>query len=66
MTIWIGDLKMAEGAPAWASMRSGPRRSWRAGRWRVSVDLNQGTAEGVAWGCDLSYDYVRINANYRT
>lgn len=33
---------------------------------RVEVDLNQGEASGTAWGCDLSYDYVKINALYRT
>jgi len=30
------------------------------------VDLHQGPGQGVAWGCDLSYDYVRINAEYTT
>ncbi|NJK61584.1 MAG: bifunctional glutamate N-acetyltransferase/amino-acid acetyltransferase ArgJ [Synechococcaceae cyanobacterium SM2_3_1] len=30
------------------------------------LHLHQGSAEGVAWGCDLSYDYVRINAEYTT
>jgi glutamate N-acetyltransferase / amino-acid N-acetyltransferase len=32
----------------------------------IYVDLNQGEAEATAWGCDLSYDYVKINASYRT
>ncbi|MEO0800831.1 MAG: bifunctional glutamate N-acetyltransferase/amino-acid acetyltransferase ArgJ [Cyanobacteria bacterium J06642_2] len=32
----------------------------------ISVDLHRGTASGLAWGCDLSYDYVRINAEYTT
>lgn len=32
----------------------------------ISVDLKQGDVEGVAWGCDLTYDYVRINGAYRT
>jgi glutamate N-acetyltransferase/amino-acid N-acetyltransferase len=32
----------------------------------ITVDLHQGKAVGKAWGCDLSYDYVRINADYRT
>ncbi len=31
-----------------------------------TVDLHQGLGEGKAWGCDLSYDYVRINAEYTT
>ncbi|WP_100373536.1 bifunctional glutamate N-acetyltransferase/amino-acid acetyltransferase ArgJ [Bacillus sp. FJAT-45037] len=32
----------------------------------ISVDLHVGTGSGRAWGCDLTYDYVRINAGYRT
>lgn len=32
----------------------------------IYVDLNQGEAAATAWGCDLSYDYVKINASYRT
>ena len=30
----------------------------------IEVDLDAGTESGVAWGCDLSYDYVKINADY--
>ena len=33
---------------------------------RAIVDLHQGEAEAVAWGCDLTYDYVKINADYRS
>lgn len=32
----------------------------------VYVDLHQGDAQATAWGCDLSYEYVRINGDYRT
>ena len=32
----------------------------------ISVSLNDGTANAVAWGCDLTYDYVKINGDYRT
>ena len=32
----------------------------------VSVCIGNGSGTGVAWGCDLSYDYVRINAEYTT
>jgi acetylglutamate kinase len=31
---------------------------------RVHVDLRRGAGSGRAWGCDLSYDYVKINADY--
>jgi len=30
------------------------------------IDLHMGDGEAVAWGCDLTYEYVRINAAYRT
>ena len=33
---------------------------------RVIVDMHQGEAEATAWGCDLTYDYVKINADYRS
>lgn len=32
----------------------------------INVNLNSGNDEATAWGCDLSYDYVKINADYRT
>lgn len=32
----------------------------------VLVELTDGNAEGTAWGCDLTYDYVKINGDYRT
>lgn len=32
----------------------------------IYVDLKVGEGFGKAWGCDLTYDYVRINAGYRT
>ena len=30
------------------------------------ADIKMGTAEAVAWGCDLTFDYVKINADYRS
>ncbi len=32
----------------------------------VQVMLNEGDASATAWGCDLTYDYVKINGDYRT
>ncbi|ABO66051.1 bifunctional ornithine acetyltransferase/N-acetylglutamate synthase [Geobacillus thermodenitrificans] len=32
----------------------------------IDVDLHLGDGFGIAWGCDLTYDYVKINASYRT
>lgn len=32
----------------------------------VYVDMHEGKAVATAWGCDLTYDYVKINADYRS
>ena len=32
----------------------------------IIVDLNDGDFSSKAWGCDLTYDYVKINGDYRT
>jgi glutamate N-acetyltransferase/amino-acid N-acetyltransferase len=32
----------------------------------IKIDLGQGDATATAWGCDLTYDYVKINGDYRT
>jgi glutamate N-acetyltransferase/amino-acid N-acetyltransferase len=37
-----------------------------AERVQILVDLKTGAFHATAWGCDLTYDYVRINAHYRT
>ncbi len=33
---------------------------------KINIDLGLGTENGTSWGCDLTYDYVKINAAYRT
>jgi glutamate N-acetyltransferase/amino-acid N-acetyltransferase len=32
----------------------------------ILIDLNDGNENATAWGCDLTYDYVKINGDYRT
>jgi glutamate N-acetyltransferase/amino-acid N-acetyltransferase len=32
----------------------------------ISIDMAQGDGEATAWGCDLTYGYVKINGSYRT
>ena len=32
----------------------------------VIADLHEGSEYATAWGCDLTYDYVKINADYRS
>ena len=32
----------------------------------VEIDLHDGDQEAYGWGCDLTYDYVKINGSYRS
>ena len=32
----------------------------------VLVNIHEGQASGTAWGCDMTYDYVKINGDYRS
>ncbi len=32
----------------------------------INIDMKQGDKEAQAWGCDLTYDYVKINGDYRS
>jgi len=32
----------------------------------IKINLNSGNYKATAWGCDLTYDYVKINGDYRT
>ena len=33
---------------------------------RIVADMKMGSEQATAWGCDLTYDYVRINGDYRS
>ena len=40
--------------------------TYKVGTIDILVDLGSGDATAKAWGCDLTYDYVKINGDYRT
>ncbi|HEY2364910.1 MAG TPA: bifunctional ornithine acetyltransferase/N-acetylglutamate synthase, partial [Polyangiaceae bacterium] len=58
-----GVLVYEEGAPTKHDAASLKKRM-REPRVNVDVRLAEGACDAVAWGCDLSYDYVKINADY--
>jgi acetylglutamate kinase len=58
-----GVLVYEDGAPAKHDAASLKKRM-REPRVNVDVRLAEGASDAVAWGCDLSYDYVKINADY--
>ncbi|HEX8790063.1 MAG TPA: bifunctional glutamate N-acetyltransferase/amino-acid acetyltransferase ArgJ, partial [Polyangiaceae bacterium] len=58
-----GECVYTAGAPTGADSVA-LRAKMREPHVAVDVRLAEGTAAAVAWGCDLSYDYVKINADY--
>jgi len=61
-----GKEQVARGGMGLAFSEENAARILREKDIRVVIDLNQGDAAARAWTCDLSYEYVRINAEYRT
>ncbi len=59
----LEDAGAADGS-ARPSLRDRVRARMRAPEVVVEIDLRAGSDVAVAWGCDLSYDYVKLNADY--
>lgn len=64
--IAIGPIKMLENSVPCGFSEDEARHYLHQPLIKISVDLHVGKGAGKAWGCDLSYDYVKINASYRT
>jgi glutamate N-acetyltransferase/amino-acid N-acetyltransferase len=65
--LWLGDVRVVERGGRAASYRDEDgARVMRLPEIEVRVALARGTAEATVWTCDFSYDYVKINAEYRT
>ncbi len=64
--VYIGDVLTASAGAAVPFDAARARRELDGKQVRLRVDLNAGGAEAVAWTCDLTYDYVKINASYTT
>ncbi len=67
VSLWLGDVQVIERGGRAASYREEDgARAMRPSEIEVRVALGRGGAETTVWTCDFSYDYVKINAEYRT
>lgn len=64
--IYLGAEKMAENGMGLGFDEDKARAELQKDTVLITVDLKAGNHGATAWGCDLSYEYVRINAAYRT
>ena len=61
-----GVLVFRDGASAGPAARRRAERALRSPEIAIEVDLGAGRGRAQLWTCDLSYDYVKINAEYTT
>jgi len=65
--VWLGDVLVAEqGGRAATYKEEDGARIMAESEIDTTVDLARGEAEATIWTCDFSYDYVKINADYRS
>ncbi|NMA02092.1 MAG: bifunctional ornithine acetyltransferase/N-acetylglutamate synthase, partial [Clostridia bacterium] len=64
--VYLGDLMMAEKGTGLKFDEDKARAILQEKDVKITVDLHLGEYSAKSWGCDLSYDYVKINAAYRT
>jgi glutamate N-acetyltransferase / amino-acid N-acetyltransferase len=64
--LWFGPIKVFSGGEPVPHKEAEANATLAAGQVKITVQLGEGDASATAWGCDLSYEYVRINGSYRT
>ena len=67
VTIWLGDTLLIEkGQPALSYREELGQIEMKKAEIPVRIAMGRGSASAVTWTCDFSYDYVKINAEYRS
>jgi glutamate N-acetyltransferase/amino-acid N-acetyltransferase len=67
LKLYLGDVLVAEhGGRALAYQEAQGAAIMKEAEILVRVDLARGSAQSTVWTCDFSYDYVKINADYRS
>jgi glutamate N-acetyltransferase / amino-acid N-acetyltransferase len=64
--LWFGPVKVFSGGDPVPHEEAEANAALASGEVRITARLGEGEASATAWGCDLSYEYVRINGSYRT
>jgi glutamate N-acetyltransferase / amino-acid N-acetyltransferase len=64
--LWFGSIKVFSGGEPVPHDEAEANATLGAGEVKITVRLSEGNDSATAWGCDLSYEYIRINGSYRT
>lgn len=66
VNVFIGGSQVVRAGVSVGFNQAAVRRYMKGSEVEITVMLGQGTHMATAWGCDLTYDYVKINAEYHT
>lgn len=66
LDIWFDDVQIVKGGVATDYDEEQVKRLLFKNNIRITADLNAGQAEATIWTCDLTDEYIKINAHYRT
>ncbi len=66
LRVWLGDRLLYADGGSTEVAAADAARAVAGDTVRIRIDLGQGDAQATAWGCDLTEEYVRFNADYVT
>jgi glutamate N-acetyltransferase/amino-acid N-acetyltransferase len=66
VNVFIGGIQVVSGGKSVFFDQNIAKKHMKGNEVLINIILGNGTSIATAWGCDLTYDYVRINAKYHT
>jgi glutamate N-acetyltransferase/amino-acid N-acetyltransferase len=66
VNVMIGHTHVVNGGRAVLSSKTEAAKQLKGKEVVININLGRGKSSATAWGCDLTYDYVKINAEYHT
>ena len=64
--VWLGDYQLVKDGMDSGFDEEKATQLFSEDTVTITANLNAGSAEATMWTCDYSYDYIKINADYRT
>ncbi|TEB13221.1 bifunctional glutamate N-acetyltransferase/amino-acid acetyltransferase ArgJ [Pelotomaculum propionicicum] len=64
--IFLGNVQVAKDGGSLEFSEELALKALKGSTVKIMLDFKSGPFSATAWGCDLSYDYIKINADYRT
>jgi glutamate N-acetyltransferase/amino-acid N-acetyltransferase len=66
VNVFIGGIQVVSGGKSVFFDQNIAKKHMKGKEVLINIMLGHGTSMATAWGCDLTYDYVKINAKYHT